>query len=244
MSYTRSMSPNNQHKQSDQPSVDRCCGRYGARYLHKNLGVFVVGRALLSCKENNWAKGMRQFFMAVAMMLANSAYAMPVTWTIHDAYFSDGTQLVGSFTFDAGLHLNASYTNSYGGTNYYTEGYTDVSLTLVPDSSPAGFGIEYYNCYESPACYNTPVGDGHIKGRYGFGMPYHPERYLYLYFDSLTNEGGTRTLSGNLDDDIDGRYISLQSGYIVSNVVPIPAAIWLFGSALAGLSWIRRKKTS
>jgi hypothetical protein len=28
-----------------------------------------------------------------------------------------------------------------------------------------------------------------------------------------------------------------------ANVVPIPAAVWLFGSALAGLGWIRRKQT-
>ena len=30
---------------------------------------------------------------------------------------------------------------------------------------------------------------------------------------------------------------------VVSNVVPIPAAVWLFGSALAGLGWLRRKQT-
>jgi hypothetical protein len=30
---------------------------------------------------------------------------------------------------------------------------------------------------------------------------------------------------------------------IVTNVVPIPAAVWLFGSALAGLGWMRRKQT-
>jgi hypothetical protein len=29
---------------------------------------------------------------------------------------------------------------------------------------------------------------------------------------------------------------------VVSNVVPIPAAVWLFGSALAGLGWLRRKQ--
>jgi hypothetical protein len=28
------------------------------------------------------------------------------------------------------------------------------------------------------------------------------------------------------------------------NVVPIPAAVWLFGSALAGLGWIRRRQTA
>jgi hypothetical protein len=30
---------------------------------------------------------------------------------------------------------------------------------------------------------------------------------------------------------------------LVVNVIPIPAAVWLFGSALAGLGWLRRKQT-
>jgi hypothetical protein len=30
---------------------------------------------------------------------------------------------------------------------------------------------------------------------------------------------------------------------IVVNAVPIPAAVWLFGSALAGLGWMRRKQS-
>jgi hypothetical protein len=30
---------------------------------------------------------------------------------------------------------------------------------------------------------------------------------------------------------------------IAASVVPIPAAVWLFGSALAGLGWLRRKQT-
>jgi hypothetical protein len=30
---------------------------------------------------------------------------------------------------------------------------------------------------------------------------------------------------------------------IVVSAVPIPAAVWLFGSALAGLGWMRRRKT-
>jgi hypothetical protein len=30
---------------------------------------------------------------------------------------------------------------------------------------------------------------------------------------------------------------------VVVNTIPIPAAVWLFGSALAGLGWVRRKQT-
>jgi hypothetical protein len=36
---------------------------------------------------------------------------------------------------------------------------------------------------------------------------------------------------------------SLPGTWTKSSVVPIPAAVWLFGSALAGLGWIRRKHT-
>jgi hypothetical protein len=31
---------------------------------------------------------------------------------------------------------------------------------------------------------------------------------------------------------------------VVGSMVPVPAAVWLFGSALAGLGWIRRKQTA
>jgi len=39
-----------------------------------------------------------------------------------------------------------------------------------------------------------------------------------------------------------GPYVSFWEGdSITLNVVPVPAAVWLFGSALAGLGWMRRK---
>lgn len=31
---------------------------------------------------------------------------------------------------------------------------------------------------------------------------------------------------------------------VKASVVPIPAAVWLFGSALAGLGWMKRKQTA
>jgi hypothetical protein len=42
-----------------------------------------------------------------------------------------------------------------------------------------------------------------------------------------------------------GVYVwSLPNDTITLNVVPIPASVWLFGSALAGLGWMRRKQTA
>jgi len=36
---------------------------------------------------------------------------------------------------------------------------------------------------------------------------------------------------------------SVYTDNIVTNAVPVPAAVWLFGSALAGLGWLKRKQT-
>ena len=41
-----------------------------------------------------------------------------------------------------------------------------------------------------------------------------------------------------------GTYVSSWTGDTMTlQAVPIPAAVWLFGSALAGLGWLRRKQT-
>ena len=49
--------------------------------------------------------------------------------------------------------------------------------------------------------------------------------------ESVTFEANFEFFYSGLDD-------------IVVSTVPIPAAAWLFGSALAGLGWLRRKKTA
>jgi hypothetical protein len=53
-------------------------------------------------------------------------------------------------------------------------------------------------------------------------------------FTSLNIESGTYVWSWSTDS------LTL----VVPSVVPIPAAVWLFGSALAGLGWMRRKQTA
>ena len=44
----------------------------------------------------------------------------------------------------------------------------------------------------------------------------------------------------------DGTHIHEGTGTFLvrSSVVPIPAAVWLFGSALAAMGWVRRKQIS
>ena len=37
---------------------------------------------------------------------------------------------------------------------------------------------------------------------------------------------------------------AVMDGDVAASVVPIPAAVWLFGSALGGLGWMRRRKSA
>ncbi len=42
----------------------------------------------------------------------------------------------------------------------------------------------------------------------------------------------------------DAGWLEVNNQSISASIVPIPAAVWLFGSALAGLGWMRRKQTA
>ena len=50
---------------------------------------------------------------------------------------------------------------------------------------------------------------------------------------------GTDPLSFRNDVPLDDLGILLDN--VSVSAVPVPAAVWLFGSALAGLGWMRRK---
>ena len=58
---------------------------------------------------------------------------------------------------------------------------------------------------------------------------------------SLDNVSGCTQLVG---DDVDVQNVRLSRCAFKVSVIPIPAAVWLFGSALMGLGWIGKRKTS
>ena len=75
---------------------------------------------------------------------------------------------------------------------------------------------------------------------------------FWEFSNGLTNAGGTINVQsaaefrcasgfGGCEFPSFGDSRSIVSGVITT--VPIPAAAWLFGSALAGLSWLRRKES-
>lgn len=66
-------------------------------------------------------------------------------------------------------------------------------------------------------------------------------RYMGIIDEYSSNRVFGMDYTAILPEDIS---VSNIGTYLVrSSVVPIPAAVWLFGSALAGLGWMRRKQT-
>jgi len=164
--------------------------------------------------------GMRSILIAAALLVAMTANAVPVTWTVDNLLFDDGGTASGSFVYDASE-------NTYADINLVTtagSGFGGASYTLLVDSAP--------NNSTYLAAMVFPLE----------GLP-----ALALSFASaLTNAGGLVALDGN-SEFICGQECeypvatlrSITSGQV--SAVPVPAAVWLFGSALAGLGWMRRK---
>jgi len=173
---------------------------------------------------------MRALFLVAGVFLSSAALAIPVKWTLQSVVFTDGGTAFGSFIYDAD-------TNIYSGVDITTTSGTALSGTVYKFTNPTVSG--------SASIAQFLDADGaDLTGARFFGL---------LPADDLSNELISTSING-LDT---GEYTcinstcntgpglrGLGSGYITaSSVVPVPAAAWLFGSALAGLGWLRRKQT-
>ncbi|MGI9318020.1 MAG: VPLPA-CTERM sorting domain-containing protein [bacterium] len=161
-----------------------------------------------------------------------SVWSAPVTWTLSDVGFADGATYTGSFDYDAD-------TNTYSNIEIYEP----------------SFGSEYWSAI-SVEHFGTTFNSG-PGSLYLSGSDYFVDSFgvLFLNFtEPLTNAGGTVFLDPGLSAyllqhiESDPWWVELVnaplSGSVTANVVPIPAAVWLFGSALTGLGWMRRKQAA
>ena len=161
---------------------------------------------------------------AVLAALSFNAYAIPVEWTLTDVTMRYGGTLTGGFTYDNDTNV-----------------YSDIAITY---SNPTSSGLQ------------TNLGG--TATSFAFANAFYLDANLYagpnanvgidiFYQDELTNAGGVVELfAGSFSVASSPNFGSddIVSGSLTGTVVPIPAAVWLFGSALAGLGWMRRKQTA
>jgi len=187
------------------------------------------------------------------VLLSVTAQATPVVWTIQA---DDGPdELVGSFVFDADLAQN-NFINEIGSDGNRIEWsdawYSEVDIDGFFGPSAAA-DIVYYQCEIEFVSGTTPEGDplyfrdgcDGTTNRTGLTVAGSSTSFYQLIFEeALTNAGGVVNYSGFLLEGFFCQGICGPiSGTVVASVVPVPAAVWLFASALAGLGWMRRKHT-
>jgi hypothetical protein len=177
---------------------------------------------------------MKKLIAVMLLLGCGSAWAIPVTWTLENV-FSGDRAFTGSLDYDAD-----------------TNAYSNIDIFYDYDD-PEGDGYHYF--YETTVAqhngeyFESDSTQALLYPAYDF--PEHYDFLLLVFNSPLTNSGGDISLSSA--SGIYNQYIydggtitgvsAITSGSITANVVPIPAAVWLFGSALAGLGWMRRRKT-
>jgi hypothetical protein len=153
------------------------------------------------------------------LTLSIGANAAPVTWTFHDVVYADKSTTVGSFTFDADLGVNGEYT-SFNFT-------TTCGALCVGNLSDTVFVIGSHD-----RLLTNNIDD--------VATVFYNDFY---WASPLTNGGGVievLPIDSLIANQVYTEYTQVEGGYISS--VPIPAAAWLFGSALLGLGALKRKK--
>jgi hypothetical protein len=161
---------------------------------------------------------MRHALGVILLLLAGTAQAIPVTWTL-DAVFEDGGTATGTFVYDAA-------TNGYTGINLSSTDYLDGEFQ---------YGGEFYYVGGSPPTSSRLDAGGDSR------QTDNVAGLILNWNGNLTNTGGTYGLIVP-SSEMYGFYPAFRvvtSGTV--SAVPIPAAVWLFGSALAGLGWMRRR---
>jgi hypothetical protein len=109
--------------------------------------------------------------VAVALLAASvSAQAIPITYTLQNVTFADGTMASGSFTFDANTHLSSGYSISTTPGTLTAFNWNEIDSGL------------YYGGGAGPNNFTLITGNGQRV-------------FNFSFIDPFTNAGGTYVIN-------------------------------------------------
>jgi hypothetical protein len=172
---------------------------------------------------------------------------IPSTLSVPDTFFYGK-----SFTTPTPYISNVANGTTYGFVDTYVFTITSAQTTSVTTTVNLGdlYGItnlqeRLYAWSGTPYSTGTPPG-GSIQG----WTTVNPAGPGVTISNAVINQTGLAAgtyaleIRGNASGLAGGSYSGVLNLGVVPAVVPVPSAIWLFGSALAGLVGVRRKKQS
>ena len=182
---------------------------------------------------------MRIFICFGLALFASAASAVQLTWTLDNVVFQsaitgDVGTATGSFDYDAD-------TDTYSNINIVTSGWTDANdvQALEHEFYTDSYSVNYDYPYQKTDIWNYDENVVRLT-RYDEGIGELGWMIMDFSDAPLTNAGGISHLRDGLINGDGGVFAWFVTGSVQASVVPIPAAVWLFASALAGLGWFRR----
>jgi hypothetical protein len=175
-----------------------------------------------------------------ALLMASASWSASLTWTLGDVTFDDGATATGSFDYDAG-------TNTYSNIAITVSGFTNAPVYGPLGSDPF--------TYTNPVVLESFSTDSELIFIQQLSTPGSGsdcvdscQRQMIMSFaTSLTSLGGTVAIDPNV---LSFEYLeklgandthNISGGSFTAAPVPVPAAAWLFATALGVLGWSRRK---
>jgi len=198
---------------------------------------------------------MKNLFLTVILLFGTTANAATLD-------LGSGGELLGAFNVDVGGTLyDVTFEDGTCPAVFDNcDSLADFAFTNQTDALLAA------NALMDQVIHKTPDGPIDLipsltNGCTNMGSEFFPARCtVYTPFGFVPAHGllsVTETVNFTPDsfgylDNVNGRSIDPNqnhsgqpsSVFAVWTVVPIPAAVWLFGSALAGLGWLRRRQTA
>ena len=179
--------------------------------------------------ENNKTLGM---VAAALFLVTQSASAIPVQWTLNGWNLTGGETVTGTFVYDADL---GTFSN------------VNISSTLGPElftfvgSGANSNTLEFVT--GEPGSVNLADTSVVLASIGGGGMTNAGGGPLSVLTQGGTNLDSSQAICGDGDcSSFQSPFVFLTAGNITGTVVPVPAAVWLFGSGLLGLVGMARRK--
>ena len=160
----------------------------------------------------------------------------------------DATSHVTTDPFDA----SNSLFEATSGTACCGEGYTVGAIIVLERQDSQAFSLysadwaafTLYPWGDDGEYYSYPDGFVTVAGELGDGSTITTTDVAQLGQGDWLNIVSVSFFAEGLHGDYDDQLALHVDNIVVGAAVPIPAAVWLFGSALAGLGWLRRKQAS